>query len=219
MTVKYKYISVLAGCLIFNMMSIIGQIHDNQLWSGATLKISISRKLRFDIEEQVRYNKNISKLNVALTEGSIVYDLTKKTSFKSTFRYFFDPNSHNYYRISGDFSYDLPIKNFPLDFKYRLRFQRFTEEHTHESESYFRNKLSADYNLSKLVDPFVEYESYFKLSHINRFSASRYIVGLDWRLSDNIDLETFFMYEDEFGEKKPKVNKVFGIGLSYNLKL
>ena len=216
---KYKYIFVLAGCLLFNTASSIGQIADNQLWSRATLKLNVTKKLRFDLEEQLRYDKDISRLNVTLTEGSILYDLTKRIRLKSTFRYFFDPYSHNYYRLSGDFSYDLSIKNFPLDFDYRLRFQYVCEEHTRESENYFRNKISADYNLSRLVDPFIEFESYFRLSHVNKFTTNRYIVGLVWRISKNIDLETFFMYEDEFGEMNPEINKVYGIGLSYDLDL
>lgn len=216
---KYKYIFVLAGCLFFNIVGAIGQIADNQLWSGATLKLGISKKLRFDIEEQVRFSNDISRLNITYTEGAILYDLTKKIRLKGGFRYICEPYSHNRQRFTGDFSYDLSIKDFPLDFEYRLRFQHVFEEHTRESEDYFRNKLSADYNLSRLVDPFIEFESYFSLSNVYKFTTNRYIVGLEWRISRNIDLETFFMYEDEFGEINPEITKVYGIGLSYDLDL
>ena len=174
MMIKHRYIPVLTGFLLLCGVNAAGQIADNQLWSGATLKLGISKKLRFDIEEQVRFNNDISKLNITLTEGSILYDLTKKISLKGTFRYIFDPNSHNAQRITFDFYRDLSIKNFPLDFKYRLRFHREVEEHTRESACYLRNKISADYNLSKLVDPFVEFESYFMLSHVNCVKKASY---------------------------------------------
>ncbi len=217
--IKYKYIIVFAGYLFLSGLNAVCQISDNQLWSGATLKLRVTKKLRFDFEEQVRFDNDISRLHATLTEGNILYNLTKRIRLKSTFRYFFDPYSHNYYRLSGDFSYDISIKNSPLDFKYRLRFQHVFEEHTRKSENYFRNKISADYNLSRLVDPFIEFENYFRLSYVYRFTTNRYIVGLDWRISRNIDLETFFMYEDEFGEMNPEINKVYGIGLSYDLDL
>src|SRR4030042_6271708 len=175
--------------------------------------------MRFDIEEQMRFNNDISRLNIAYTEGGFLYELNKSISFKANFRYIYDPHSHNRYRYSGDFTYGWSKKGFPLDFKYRLRFQRIIEEHTRKSESYFRNKFSADYNLTKIVDPFIAFESYFKLSNVNKFTTSRYIIGLEWKLFDNIDLESFYMIEDEFGEKNPKINKVLGIGLTYTLKL
>ncbi len=219
MMIRNKYFLVFLGVAVLTFSSASCQISDNQLWTGATLKFRMNKKLRFDIEEQMRFNNDISRLNVTLTEGSILYDLTKRISLKGTFRYVFDPYSHNFYRYSCDFAYDWSKKGFPFDFKYRLRFQRLIEEHTRESESYFRNKFSADYNLSKLVDPFIAYESYFRLSYINRFTVNRYIAGLEWRLFRNVDLETFFMYEDEFGEKNPEINKVFGLGLSYDFEL
>jgi hypothetical protein len=219
MMIKNKYILAFLGILMLSGIAATCQISDNQLWTRATLKFRVNKNLRFDVEEQARFNNDISRLKITLTEGSIVYDLTKKITVKGNFRYICDPYSHNSYRYSGDFSYDFSKKGFPLDFKYRLRLQRDIEEHTRESGSYFRNKFSVDYNLSKLVDPSIAFESYFKLSYVNRFSTNRYIAGLEWRLFKNVDLETFFMYEDEFGEKNPKTNKVFGVGLSYDLKL
>ena len=217
--IKNKYFITLVGSILLISAAGFGQISDNQLWTGATLKFRINKKLRFDMEEQVRFNNDISRLNITFTEASILYDLTKRISIKGNFRYIYDPYSHNSYRYSGDLAYDWSKKRCPFSFKYRLRFQRHIEEHTRESESYFRNKFSADYNLSKLVDPYVAYESYFKLNYINQFTVNRYIVGLEWRIFKKLDLETFFMYEDEFGEKNPEINKIFGVGLSYDLKL
>ena len=217
--IRNKYFLALLSGIVLICFSAKGQISDNQLWTGATLKFRINKKLRFDIEEQARFNNDISRLNITFTEGSILYKLTKSISIKGNFRYIYDPDSHNRYRYSGDFAYNWSKKGFPFDFKYRLRIQRLVEEHTRESDSYLRNKFGADYNLSRLVDPFIAYENYFKLNYINKFTVNRYIVGLEWRIFKNVDLETFFMYEDEFGEKNPEINKVFGVGLSYDLTL
>ena len=219
MMIKIKLSTALLGIAILICSSAMGQISDNHLWTGAKLRFRMNKKLRFDIEEQVRFNNDVSKLNITFTEGSILYEFTKRISIKGNFRYTYDPESHNALRYSADFAYDWSKKRFPFDFKYRIRFQRQVEEHTRESDNYLRNKFSADYNLSRLVDPFIAYESYFKLDYINKFTVNRYVVGLEWRILKNLDLETFFMYENEFGERNPEINKVYGIGLTYDFEL
>ena len=171
--IKNKFLIAFLGIVILISSSAMGQISDDQLWTGAKLRLRMNKKLRFDIEEQVRFNNDISRLNVTFTEGSILYEITKRISIKGNFRYIYDPESHNALRYSGDLAYDWSKKGFPLDLKYRLRFQRRVEEHTRDIDSYFRNKFSADYNLSKLVDPFIAYESYFKLDYINKFTVNR----------------------------------------------
>lgn len=217
--INKKYFLALAGGLTLACLVSFGQESDNQLWTGATMKFRLNKKLRFDLEEQARFNNNISKLNITYTEGGMKYDLNNHISLKGNFRYTYDPYSHNTYRYTGDFDYDWSKKKFPLRLKYRIRFQRNIEAHTLEAASYFRNKFSAGYNLSKPVDPYIEYESYFKLSFINKFTTNRFIIGLEWKISGNIDIDTFYMLEDEFGERNPAIKNVFGIGLSYDLKL
>lgn len=205
--------------LVLSCLYTFSQVSDNELWTSATFKLRVNKQLRFEIEEQTRFNNNISRLNTAFTEGGMRYRFNKNISAKALFRYSYRPYSHNRYRFSGDVAYDWSKKGFPVDFRYRLRLQRSIQEYTRNSESYWRNKFSLGYNLSKLVDPFVSFESYFKLSHINKFTINRYIIGLDWSLSKTLSLETFYMLEDEFGEPKPKLHKVIGVGLSYGLRL
>ncbi len=192
---------------------------DNLLWTGVTIKADLSKKFRVNVEEQARFDNNISHLNITLTEAGLRYELTKRIDLKAGFRYIFDPESHNSQRFSGDIRYTWSKKKFPIDIGLRSRYQHTVEEHTMESKSYIRNKINLDYNLSKLADPYIAYESYFRLNYQNRFTVSRYLIGIEWRLHKDLNLETYFLFEDEFGERNPKKSRIFGLALSYDLNL
>ncbi|MBN2613645.1 MAG: DUF2490 domain-containing protein [Bacteroidales bacterium] len=219
MMISKRRIFSLAGLLFIACHFGFSQKKDKELWSGATFKLDINKDLRVDVEEQVRFNNNISRMNVLISEAGVLYDLNKHFSVKGSFRYSYDPESHNKYRYTADMIYEWSKKGFPLDFKYRLRFQQTFEEHTRESESYFRNKVSVDYNMTKFVDPYISFEPYFKLNGFNEITNYRFAIGLDWDVYKDLSLETFYMFENEFGEPKPKLSSIIGLGLSYRLEI
>jgi hypothetical protein len=84
MMIKNKYILAFLGILMLSGIAATCQISDNQLWTRATLKFRVNKNLRFDVEEQARFKNDISRLKITLTEGSIVYDLTKRSLLKVT---------------------------------------------------------------------------------------------------------------------------------------
>ena len=215
---KRRILALIVGVGISCLLT-FAQESENNLWTSGVLNLKINKQLRFEFEEQTRFDNNITRLHAVITEGGLRYALNKHFDLKANFRYYYDPNSQNAYRYSGDFAYEWSKKKFPLKVKYRLRFQRTIEEHTRAAESYFRNKISADYNLTKLVDPYIGFESFFKLNYSNRFTTNRYIAGLEWKITRHIDLSTYFMFEDGFGERKPKIQRIFGVELSYGFKL
>ncbi len=219
MMMNKQRILALIGGIAISCLFTLAQKSENNLWTSGVVKLKVNKQLRFDLEEQTRFDKDITRLHAVITEGGALYELNKHFSVKANFRYIYDQNAQNSYRYSGDFAYDWSKKKFPLNVKYRLRFQRTIEEHTHAAESYFRNKLTAGYNLTKIVDPYIGFESYFKLNYINKFTTNRYIAGLEWKITKKIDLTTYFMLEDEFGERKPKIQRIFGVELAYGFKL
>ena len=226
MNVEYNILNTMRiRFLVFVLLSIFSgrisftQKSDNQLWNSAVLKLDINKKIRLDIEEQVRFNNNISHLNTTISEIGLRYELTKKIELKTGFRYTYDPESHNSLRFSGDISYTWSKKKFPVDVKYRLRYQNTIEEYTKKTSGYIRNRIKVQYNLSRLADPFVAFESYFRLNYLNRFTSNRYFLGAEWKPCKKLNLDTFFLIEDEFDEFNPKLNKIFGLELSYRFKL
>ncbi|MFO7657463.1 MAG: DUF2490 domain-containing protein [Bacteroidales bacterium] len=210
---------LLPGLIFITCFVGFSQVKDNELWSGATFKLDINKDLRVDVEEQARFNNNISQIKVLITEAGVLYDLNKRFRVKGSLRYSYLPGSHNKYRYTADLIYEWSKKGFPLALKYRFRFQQSFEEHTRESESYFRNRISMDYNMTKFVDPYVSFEPYFKLNGFNEFTNYRFAIGLDWDIYKDLSLETFYMIENGFGEPNPKLSRILGLGLSYRMKL
>ena len=84
---------------------------------------------------------------------------------------------------------------------------------------YLRNKLAVSYNFSKLVDPFIASELYFRIRNKpNEFQKYRLDVGLDWRLGKKCNLSTFYRLQKEINVNNPALEHVIGIGYSYTLR-
>jgi hypothetical protein len=204
---------------LFICTVLFAQPSDDAFWGGITARVQVNKKLRISLEEQIRFNENYSNLNTMLSEAGVSYDLTKNITARSTFRYYYMPSSHNRFRYTADLSYSWSKKKFPLRFKYRVRFQNTIRQYTNASSSYIRNKFTVEYNLSKLADPYISYEPYFKLNYVNKFTVNRYYIGMDWTLRKDLALDTFFMIESEYGERNPDITRVIGLGLTYKFKI
>jgi len=205
--------------ILFNLIipKVFGQITDNELWTAGALKFEINKKFRAEIEQQVRLNDDISSFKNTFSELGLRYRINKLFSFKGNCRYIIKPNKNNWYRISGSFYFDLNKKKFPLKFEYRLKIQNEKEQNSGKKITKIRNKGTFDYNLSKPVDPYISGEIYYRLNKINEFRTIRITVGLDWKLSKNIDLTTFFRVQNEINVKNLKKENIIGLMIDYNL--
>ena len=112
-------------------------------------------------------------------------------------------------------NYNWSKKGAPLSFGYRLRFQSLLGN----NKTYVRNKLKFEYNLSKLVDPFMAYELFFRLNGKNEFRVSRITLGLDWRITKPLHLTTFYRLQDDIFIKNPERRHIIGVTLDYKLDL
>lgn len=190
-----------------------------ELWMGATLKMKLAKKWRLDIEQQLRLEDHESGFEQTFTELGLRYKITDYFDVKGQYRYAFTDEEHNEGRWSIDLGYEYDINNFPLDIGYRLRFQDEKVAWTGEKKTYIRQRLTLDYNLSKLVDPEFEYEWFYKFNNDYEFRRNRYTFSLQWKLSKEAELVTFFRMEDEYNVKKPDRTFIVGLAYSYDLDL
>lgn len=188
-----------------------------ELWLGATLKMKLSKKFRFDVEQQLRLEDHESGFDQTFTELGLRYKITDNFDVKGQYRYAITDDEHNEARWSVDLSYEYDIKNFPLDIGYRFRFQDEKVDWTGEKKTYIRQRLTLDYNLSKLVDPAFEYEWFYKLNDDHEFRRSRYTFSLQWKVNKKSELETFVRLEDEYNVKQPDRIYIMGLAYSYDL--
>lgn len=188
---------------------------DYELWTGGSFQLRINKPLSIELTEQFRFNDTISSLYKSFTELGIKYRFGKGFSAKGNYRYSVRSNSKNDHRLALDLNYSFDKKGFPLIIDYRLRFQNVMAGNS----TYLRNKLGLTYKMSKLVDPFAAYESFFRFNGKNEFRTNRYTVGLDWRLMKELHLKTYFRIEDEINVKNPERQNVIGLTLDYTLKV
>lgn len=192
---------------------------DTELWTGGIFKLKLNQKFRIDLKGQFRFNDTISLMKSTFTEIGLRYKIDKHFAVKGNYRYIIKPSKNNRSRISLDAYYNWSKKKLPLSIQYRLRFQDTKERASGRKYTYLRNKITVDYNLTKLVDPFLSYERYYRFNQKNEFRTWRFTAGLDWRLAKKIDLTTFYRYQKEINVKNPSAQHIIGIMVTYGAKV
>lgn len=211
----------LSVLFVVYLMSYSAQVTatDNELWTGGTYKLGINKKVRVEFEEQFRFNNNFSSYNNNFTELRLRYKFNKHFAVKGNLRHTIRYKDFNKRRFSIDVYYNWEKKSFPLRFQYRLRLQDSKVFQTGKKTDYLRNKFSLEYNLTKLVDPFVAYEIYYRFNQKNEFRVSRITMGLNWKLNKQIDLSTYYRYQRDINIKRPQAQHIIGLMFSYAMKL
>ncbi len=192
---------------------------DIRLWTGGTVKIEFTKDFRLEVEQQYRIEDTISKFESSFTEVGVRYEFTKWFDAKMQYRYSVNEKERNNTRWSLDLSAEYDIDDFPVDLQYRFRFTDSKVDFTGEKSTYVRNRFGLDWNMSKLVDPYLEYELFYKLNDNNEFRGHRLTFGLEWKLSDEADFETFWRFEDEINVDDPKRQYIIGLMVSYDIEL
>jgi len=192
---------------------------DFELWTGASFKLKLNKKFKVDIEQQARFNDTISALKKTFTELGLKYQMNKSIAFKVNYRFVIRPTKSNQNRISVDAYYHWDKKKFPLSFDYRLRFQDTENVNSGKNFTYLRNKLSVKYNLSKLVDPTIAYEIFYRFNGKTEFRVTRLTIGFDWRLNKKMNLNTFYRLQNDININTPEKQHIVGVSFSYSLGL
>jgi len=188
---------------------------DFELWTGGEVGVKLNKKFDVSLSEQVRFNDTISSLKKSFTELGIKYKVGKHFSLKGNYRFIIPPAQNSLHRLALDANYSWKKKGKPLSFNYRLRGQhQFGKQRT-----YIRNKVKFGYNMTKLVDPFVAYEIFFRLNGKNEFRVSRLTAGLDWKITKKFEITTYYRLQDDIFIKSPERQHIFGLMMSYKFKV
>jgi hypothetical protein len=201
------------------------QVKDVQLWTGPVVKYNITKKFRLDFEQQFRFNQNISHYNFTFSEFGIRYSVFKYLDLKAIYRYTFIPaqpvltnvSENDKSRLAFDASTGVKIFNTGLKVGYRIRYQDSWDNKTKVSSHYIRNRFDIGYNLSKLVDPYASYDSYFRLDGKNKYRQNRFVFGLNWRITKNLGIDSYYLYQKEVNVNHPQTDFVLGLGIVYTI--
>lgn len=191
---------------------------EHELWTAATFKLKLNKQWRAEVEQQARFDDDVTTFDKTFTELGLRYEPWEFFNIKAQYRYSFNNSEHNEQRLSIDLNFEYDIPDFPLDIEYRLRGQDEKVSYTGEKVTHVRNLFGLDYNLSKLVDPYFEYESFYRFNQKNEFRENRFTLGLQWKINKDLELDTFYRIDREINVKKPDMSFIAGLSLSYDMK-
>ena len=202
------------------------QEKDLRLWAGPAFKYNLNKTFRLELEQQFRFNENISQFDYTFTEFAVRYKVFKYLDVKALYRHSFVPegqtgsllDDYDKSRVAVNASTDIEIFDTDLKVGYRIMFQHSWENTTLVVSNYIRNRFELDYNLSKLVDPYASYESYYRLDGKNEFRENRYTIGLTWKVTDKLDIDSYYRHQNEINVKNPETDFIFGLGVIYVIK-
>lgn len=212
---------------IFGFGQTTPDLTQGEVWLGTSYKLKFENKLTVQLEEQIRLDNDIDRLKKSFTELSLGYEVFKDFEVGFKYRFSIFPNSFaenaidrsafNISRISIDASYELDKKGFPLSLEYRTRFQDAKEHYTGQKITFWRNKFTLEWEASKNITPFIEYENFYRLNRKNEFRQNRYTAGIEWRINKEMDLSTFYRVDEETNKKLNGRQNIIGIMFSYSM--
>lgn len=226
--IKYGIIIILA--LIFSLP--VRAQDEVQVWTGPTFRYDLTDFIRAEFEQEFRFIDDDQ--NYTFSEFGLRIEPLKNFYIKATYRYSFiqidsldtSGEDDDNWRLMGDAIYRIDdVFKTPFRIEYRFRYQygekkRFTPNSNIlkiERFTYLRNRIKLQYNLGKLVDPYIYYENYFRFNNRNQVRQHRYAFGLDWTVNNKVDLTTQVHYQPEVNVQTPDDALVFIIGLDFDI--
>jgi len=213
--------------LIASLVQINAQRNDFRSWINFELEGELFNLIDFSIIPEVRLWDNSTRFEGFLTEVDASVPLTK----------FFRLGTEYRYQIDRDRVYNLDIINrfgiyAELDHRigdlrmaYRAMYlQEYTNIYTRElgliPESIHRHKVTLRYRNKKWhLAPGISAEWFFTLapSWVNYQEKLRLTAGVQYRLTNKINLGIDYKYQQEFYENNPLSSHIFCVGAEYRL--
>ena len=206
-------------------------VRDFETWSSVSLKYKLNKKLKFGLEEQIRFRDNSSLVDAYFTEGNIKYDFNKHFFGGFGFRYIRQNDTEgkiqgyeSHTRFDFDLGYQHKIKRLSLE--YRLRFQTkdevgSTADEDDHANNHWRLKTEVGYDIKKWkFDPEFSAEIFrhYEVGEENGFDKFRMSVGSKYETKSFGDFGLFYRMEIEMNVTYPKTTNIVGLKYSYTLK-
>lgn len=193
---------------------------DVQAWTGAGLTLSPVRKLDLQLEPQLRFNENVSKIQSALTDTGVRYNLSKRLRLGAGYRieyqrYGGGPLAWGH-RVHFDIEPSVKVAK-KIRFRYRLRLQEEFRPSSHNQErAMVRNRVKVAYQGWKRWRPTFSGELFFDLGDFDRvkYDWLRLTFGARLRLKKH-NVEAFYAIELPGGTSDSRVHI---IGVTYHYK-
>tara|TARA_B100000886_G_scaffold146434_1_gene99527 strand:+ start:85 stop:726 length:642 start_codon:yes stop_codon:yes gene_type:complete len=170
--------------------------------------------IKLDCEQSLRLSGKEQSFKQTFTELTFKYEIIDDLTVIIPIRYaIFDDKVKN--RISLGGVYKIGMK--PIKIRFKTRFQS-THEKDKDPDELYRNKLYAQYRLSKKFEPFFTYEVFHPAnSNDHSLNEYRFSLGTDFDLPRKRSLKLYYQFKvEDLNKKSPDKAQIIGITFSLN---
>ena len=219
-----KKIILISFIILIALTKAYCQKEDFAFWPGMKVSKNITKRWTTDLFVQARFSDN------ATFASNIFFDAGLKYKLSNHFRLgvdyvFVSQRSHKNpqsigHQVYAEISYKTQYRKFKFNYKliYQVQYQDvYSSEKGRIPGNYFRNKFQFDYNMSKLLDPFVYFEPRILIMPNGFLLYNRFRVGGGFHIKLNYhnQLDVYFLFQNNFNEGIP--NKTYILGMNYNI--
>jgi len=203
------------------------QTNDAGAIGSLSVSKDIGRNMGATVEQEFRFNQNISSFDRSLTSVGVDYSIIKKL-LKAEANYDLIYQRQDTYfefkhRASASLSAQMKYNSF--GFKLRTRGQSTWRDESRGDYKFnpkyvWRNKLECEYTIfGSPVKPFVSGEIFCPINGANGFFMDGYraVIGAKYRTSARTTLEFLLRYDQEVQVSNPKTMLYGGVGWNYKL--
>ena len=201
-------------------------------WSIAEFRYYPSKKFRFGIEQQLRFNENISVFDRTFTELNGRYSFWDNFNFGLAYRYMFlNDNSglvqgiKNHYRWDYYLSYEIKVKKLKIENRIKYQHRKEIRDKSIrcicETRNYWRLKSEIDYKIKNWkYDPYLSAEIFLPTNKRENQLHNRYRLGLgtNIKIYKGQKILLKYLFEREIKSWNPEANSIFQIKYIYAIK-
>ena len=194
-------------------------VSDAQQWTN----FSVNKKtndFEFSLNEEIRFDENISHISKIFTELSAEYKITKGFYVGSTYRYSRenDYETSNYdmtHRIDLGIKYKFKVDKFKASIKTKIQLKKGLPYEN--NPTYNRTKITVDYDINNKLTPFINYELFYQFNDQHLINRSRTSFGGKYAINDSQAIELYYLYENQFNTKNLQHNHIYGLSYSIDI--
>ena len=187
------------------------RVTDERIWLEGGIDAGLGPQLQLEATQQLRLGIDAG-FDETHTQLEISWRVVSFVRLGALYRLIILDNEVRH-RIAGQG--ELRGKQGKLTASYRLRLQETFRSNNDRLVIRNRGKLAV--RVAKRTEPFLAIELHHQLDPQAEFREVRLVMGVDWKLTKQLDLATYYMFQDESNVQMPERNHILGAGLTYHL--
>jgi len=192
------------------------QKEDFQLWGSLKFSKKVNSKIRFELQEQIRWDDSLSQQQKNFTDLGLKYKIRKAHSLGLNVRIVNEFEEAKNIRMNLDFSSEYSPSGASISLKQRLRLQQSWKDDGEIDNMHFRTKWGIALK-NKFINPYFSHEIYWKMAAINELSKKRFTLGLSWEMMKKLKMKMFVRSQRQQNKKNPDHLQILGFGLHYKI--